>query len=404
MESRILKVSQINQYIKNLFDHDYVLRNAMVEGEISNYKLHSSGHAYFSLKDSKASISCVLFRGNRANVDIDLMNGMKVMVKGQISVYERDGRYQIYVKEVSDGGLGLLYQKYELLKRECEGKGYFLEENKLEVPKYPMKVGVVTSPTGAAVQDIINVSKRRNPYCQLVLYPALVQGPGAYKTVVAGIEYFNEVEPVDVMIIGRGGGSIEDLWAFNEKAVVEAIVASKIPIVSAVGHETDFTLSDFASDLRAPTPSAGAELAVFDYNNLMMLLDQKQTTMDNMIFYKIEDLKNKLKHHALRLEHLSPMQQLVDKQKRIDELSGLMTRLMGVKLEQYKSKLALLEAKVIGLSPTAKLKNGYGYISKNNKPLTSASNIEAGDEIKVMLHDGVVTSNVSEVILDTQDK
>nr|MDA3846550.1 exodeoxyribonuclease VII large subunit [Vallitaleaceae bacterium] len=264
MDRKILHVSQVNLYIKQVFDHDYVLQNLSVQGEISNYKLHSSGHAYFTLKDADAAISCVFFKGYRINNAIELANGLKVIVKGSVSVYERDGKYQIYVKEVSDDGLGLLYQKYELLKRECEARGYFDQSIKQTIPSYAQKVGIVTSQTGAAIQDIINVAKRRNPYITLQLYPAMVQGEKAYKTIVDGINYFTQDDNVDVIIIGRGGGSIEDLWAFNEKAVVEAIFNSHIPIISAVGHETDFTLSDFAADLRAPTPSAAAELAVYD--------------------------------------------------------------------------------------------------------------------------------------------
>jgi len=399
MYRKILNVSQVNIYIKQLFDHDYILQNISVQGEISNYKLHSSGHAYFTLKDADAAISCVFFKGYRLNSSIDLNNGLKVIIKGNVSVYERDGKYQIYVKEVSNDGLGFLYQKFELLKKECEAKGYFDQSVKKVIPEYARSVGIVTSQTGAAVQDMINVSKRRNPYIELILYPAMVQGENAYKTVVEGINYFNDMNQVDVIIIGRGGGSIEDLWAFNEKAVVEAIYKSHIPVISAVGHETDFTLSDFAADLRAPTPSAGAELAVFDYGNLLLRLDGYELNLNNTMARMLETLKQKLINLDLRLQPSHILHLLELKKNYMYELGRDIDQCMAERLQSIKQTLALIDAKLEGLSPMNKLKSGYAYITKDDKsPVTSIKEVVEGEKFVVTIHDGIIDTVVTKTI------
>ena len=261
----IYSVSQVNRYIKSLISEDYFLSRIYVRGEVSNCKYHSSGHIYFTLKDREGAIPCVMFAGSRNGLKFRLTEGQQVIVLGNISVYERDGRYQLYAREIVMEGRGLLYQQYEALKKELESKGYFAPERKKSIPLFPERIGIVTAPTGAAIQDMCHISARRNPYVQLILYPAIVQGDAAADSIVRGIERLDR-ESVDIIIIGRGGGSIEDLWAFNEKKVAEAIYRCKTPVISAVGHETDVTISDFAADLRAPTPSAAAELAVMDRN------------------------------------------------------------------------------------------------------------------------------------------
>ena len=261
-------VGQVNRYIKNMFTQDYLLQKIYVKGEVSNCKYHTSGHIYFSLKDETGTLNCVMFAGHRRGLAFAMKNGDKVIVGGSVDVYERDGRYQMYAKEITLEGAGILYERYLALKQELEDMGMFAQEYKQPIPRFIRRLGVVTAPTGAAVQDIRNISYRRNPYLQIILYPALVQGAGAAESIVKGIQMLDKTD-VDVIIVGRGGGSIEDLWAFNEEIVARAIFECSTPIISAVGHETDFTIADFAADLRAPTPSAAAELAVDDYRSVI---------------------------------------------------------------------------------------------------------------------------------------
>ena len=261
-------VGQVNRYIKNMFTQDYLLQKIYVKGEVSNCKYHTSGHIYFSLKDETGTLNCVMFAGHRRGLAFAMKNGDKVIVGGSVDVYERDGRYQMYAKEITLEGAGTLYERYLALKQELEDMGMFAQEYKQPIPRFIRRLGVVTAPTGAAVQDIRNISYRRNPYLQIILYPALVQGAGAAESIVKGIQMLDKTD-VDVIIVGRGGGSIEDLWAFNEEIVARAIFECSTPIISAVGHETDFTIADFVADLRAPTPSAAAELAVDDYRSVI---------------------------------------------------------------------------------------------------------------------------------------
>ena len=261
-------VGQVNRYIKNMFTQDYLLQKIYVKGEVSNCKYHTSGHIYFSLKDETGTLNCVMFAGHRRGLAFAMKNGDKVIVGGSVDVYERDGRYQMYAKEITLEGAGALYERYLALKQELEDMGMFAQEYKQPIPRFIRRLGVVTAPTGAAVQDIRNISYRRNPYLQIILYPALVQGAGAAESIVKGIQMLDKTD-VDVIIVGRGGGSIEDLWAFNEEIVARAIFECSTPIISAVGHETDFTIADFVADLRAPTPSAAAELAVDDYRSVI---------------------------------------------------------------------------------------------------------------------------------------
>ena len=269
----VYSVKQVNAYIKNMFTQDFMLNRIYIKGEVSNCKYHTSGHIYFSLKDESGSISCIMFAGQRSGLAFKMQDGQQVIVLGSVTTYERDGKYQLYAKEIILDGAGLLYEKFEALKRELGEMGMFAPEYKQPIPKFAKKIGIVTAPTGAAIRDIMNISARRNPYVQLILYPALVQGDGATASIAKGIEMLDK-HGVDVIIVGRGGGSIEDLWAFNEEPVARAIFNCRTPIISAVGHETDTTIADYVADMRAPTPSAAAELAVFEYQALENYLEE----------------------------------------------------------------------------------------------------------------------------------
>ena len=283
----VYTVKQVNAYIKNMFTQDFMLNRIYIKGEVSNCKYHTSGHLYFSLKDESGTIACVMFAGQRSGLSFRMQEGQQVIVLGSVSVYERDGRYQVYAKEIVLDGAGLLYEKFIKLKKELEEMGMFAPEYKKPIPKYVRTVGVVTAPTGAAVRDIINITRRRNPYVQILLYPALVQGDGASESVVRGIRALEEAK-VDVMIVGRGGGSIEDLWAFNEENVARAVFVCSIPVISAVGHETDTTIIDYVADLRAPTPSAAAELAICNYRELLETIRTERESMYRSMRRKLE--------------------------------------------------------------------------------------------------------------------
>ena len=287
----VYTVSQANQYIKNMFNQDFLLNNISVRGEVSNCKYHSSGHIYFSIKDRNGLLSCVMFAGKKRGLDFKMEEGNKVIVSGNINVYERDGKYQLYADKIEKEGTGDLYKRFIELKNELEEMGMFSDEYKKEIPKYSMNVGIVTASTGAAIQDIINISKRRNPYIKLVLYPAKVQGDGAADTIVNGIRCLDS-KNLDVIIVGRGGGSIEDLWAFNEEKVARAIFECNTPVISAVGHETDYTIADYVADMRAPTPSAAAELVVFEYNKLCEKISSYEENIRYRIDIKIRNYKN----------------------------------------------------------------------------------------------------------------
>ena len=283
----VYTVKQVNAYIKNMFTQDFMLNRIYIKGEVSNCKYHTSGHLYFSLKDESGTIACVMFAGQRSGLSFRMQEGQQVIVLGSVSVYERDGRYQVYAKEIVLDGAGLLYEKFIKLKKELEEMGMFAPEYKKPIPKYVRTVGVVTAPTGAAVRDIINITRRRNPYVQILLYPALVQGDGASESVVRGIRALEEAK-VDVMIVGRGGGSIEDLWAFNEENVARAVFECSVPVISAVGHETDTTIIDYVADLRAPTPSAAAELAICNYRELLETIRTERERMHRSMMRKLE--------------------------------------------------------------------------------------------------------------------
>ena len=393
----IYSVGQVNTYIKNMFAQDFMLNRISIKGEVSNCKYHTSGHIYFTLKDAAGTISAIMFAGNRRGLKFTMKEGDKVIVTGSVEVYERDGKYQLYAREIELDGEGNLYLKFEALKQELEEMGMFAPEYKKPIPRYATRIGVVTAPTGAAVQDIRNIATRRNPYVQLILYPALVQGEGAVASIVNGIRALDQLG-VDVMIVGRGGGSIEDLWAFNEEEVARAIFECETPIISAVGHETDTTIADFVADLRAPTPSAAAELAVFDYRLVEEQLRGYQSQMERSLYQKIETARMRLSHIQTKLRYLSPENKLRENRKYAVDLEERMRLRMEQLMEQKRHKLALLSGQLVGLSPAKKLSQGYSYVADvNGKAVTDAARVQENDILDVHLYKGSLKAVVTEI-------
>lgn len=393
---RVYSVAQVNSYVKNMFAGDYFLRNLIVKGEVSNCKYHSSGHIYFTLKDDTGSLAAVMFRTNRMDgLDFELANGQEVFCEGNISVYERDGRYQLYVRKLTLCGSGDLYAKYEALKQKLYEEGLFEFEIKKEIPPYPKRVGIVTARTGAAIEDIKNIAKRRNPYVQLILYPAKVQGEGAAATIVKGIEVLDRLG-VDTIIIGRGGGSIEDLWAFNEEIVARAIYACKTPIISGTGHEIDNTIADYAADMRAPTPSAACELALPDVMGVLKGIEQDKRRMHLLMERRLSAYQMRLKGVEEQLAGRHPKHRLDNQRMYLDELSDRLIHVWEQKFGGYRHKLELLTARLHGLAPTAKLIGGFGYVAdKKGKPVTGVDKVKAGDHVSVTVHDGVIYAQVT---------
>lgn len=384
----VYTVSQANQYIKNMFNQDFLLNNISVRGEVSNCKYHSSGHIYFSIKDRNGLLSCVMFAGKKRGLDFKMEEGNKVIVSGNINVYERDGKYQLYADKIEKEGTGDLYKRFIELKNELEEMGMFSDEYKKEIPKYSMNVGIVTASTGAAIQDIINISKRRNPYIKLVLYPAKVQGDGAADTIVNGIRCLDS-KNLDVIIVGRGGGSIEDLWAFNEEKVARAIFECNTPVISAVGHETDYTIADYVADMRAPTPSAAAELVVFEYNKLCEKISSYEENMRYRIDIKIRNYRNTVNDLLWKLNKMSPANNIQSKRQRLADLEIRLYNSINRKTSERRHQLELLTERLNGLSPLNKLSGGYAYISDDkNKPVKSIKQINADAELKIVLKDG----------------
>lgn len=384
----VYTVSQANQYIKNMFNQDFLLNNISVRGEVSNCKYHSSGHIYFSIKDKNGLLSCVMFAGKKRGLDFKMEEGNKVIVSGNINVYERDGKYQLYADKIEKEGTGDLYKRFIELKNELEEMGMFSDEYKKEIPKYSMNVGIVTASTGAAIQDIINISKRRNPYIRLVLYPAKVQGDGAADTIVNGIRCLDS-KNLDVIIVGRGGGSIEDLWAFNEEKVARAIFECNTPVISAVGHETDYTIADYVADMRAPTPSAAAELVVFEYNKLCEKISSYEENMRYRIDNKIRNYRNTVNDLLWKLNKMSPANNIQSKRQRLADLEIRLYDSINRKTSERRHQLELLTERLNGLSPLNKLSGGYAYISDDkNKPVKSIKQINADAELKIVLKDG----------------
>ena len=390
----IYSVGQVNRYVRNMFTQDYILKKIYVKGEVSNCKYHPSGHIYFSLKDETGLLSCVMFAGQRRGLAFRMKDGDRVVVGGAVDVYERDGRYQMYAREITLEGAGALYERFLALKAELEEMGMFAPEYKQPIPRFIQKLGVVTAPSGAAVQDIRNISLRRNPYLQIILYPALVQGDGAADSIVRGIRMLDEAG-VDTIIVGRGGGSIEDLWAFNEEKVARAIFECRTPIISAVGHETDFTIADFAADLRAPTPSAAAELAVDDFAQVMHILDNYRERFRRDMRDRIEYQKVRLEQYKLRLKYLSPESRLRDNRQILADYDDALRSAMKNKLQQYRHRLGIYMERYQGMSPLAKLNQGYSFVAdQDGRGITSVEQVKPGDRVEISVTDGVIRAEV----------
>ncbi len=390
----IFSVGQINRYVKNMFTQDFILQKIYVKGEVSNCKYHTSGHIYFSLKDETGVLSCVMFAGHRRGLAFRMKDGDRVVVGGAVDVYERDGRYQLYAKEITLEGAGALYERFLALKAELEEMGMFAQEYKLPVPTFVRRLGVVTAPTGAAVQDIRNISLRRNPYLQIILYPALVQGDGAADSIVRGIRMLDNAD-VDVIIVGRGGGSIEDLWAFNEEKVARAIFECRTPIISAVGHETDFTIADFVADLRAPTPSAAAELAVADFRQTLQTITGFRDRMQGGMQRKTELLRAQLEQYQMRFQYLNPETKLRDNRQRLIELDERLRRTMKNRLAEERHTLGLYLERYKGLSPLYKLNQGYSFVAdKDGNGITSVKQVDRGELVEISVTDGVIEAEV----------
>lgn len=390
----VYTVKQVNSYIKNMFTQDFMLNRIYVKGEVSNCKYHTSGHIYFSLKDESGTIVCVMFAGSRAGLSFRMKEGQQVIVLGSISVYERDGKYQLYAREIVPDGAGLLYEKFEALKKELAEMGMFAPEYKQPIPKYVRTVGIVTAPTGAAVRDIINIAGRRNPYVQLILYPALVQGEGAAESIVKGIHAL-EAKQVDVIIVGRGGGSIEDLWAFNEEAVARAVFDCTVPVISAVGHETDTTITDYVADLRAPTPSAAAELAVYEYREVKETMLNCAQRMRRAVLIRADAQRARLKQMELRLKFAHPRQKLNEKRQYCVELEDRLRNLMDRRLIAEKHRLALSAEKMKGLSPLEKLNQGFSFVQdENGRNIKSIRQVRQGERLTVYVTDGKIETEV----------
>ena len=399
----VYSVKQVNSYVKNMFSQDFMLNHIYVKGEVSNCKYHTSGHIYFSLKDESGTIACVMFASARSGLSFRMQEGQNVIVLGSVSVYERDGKYQLYAKEIILDGAGALYERFEALKKELEEMGMFAAEYKQPIPRYVKSVGIVTAPTGAAVRDIINISKRRNPYVQLILYPALVQGEGAAASIIRGIRMM-EQQNVDVIIVGRGGGSMEDLWAFNEEAVARAIFECTIPIISAVGHETDTLISDYVADLRAPTPSAAAELAVYELSSVQIMCEEYKRRMYQQIRQRIDFSRRQTEQMAFRLKVAHPRQKLNEQRQYLADLDSRMRIRMNSALEESRHKLAIYIEKMKGLSPLQKLNQGYAYVTdKSGRTVRSIKDTKQGKVLDVYVTDGRVRTQVMDIYKEEYD-
>lgn len=392
----VYSVCQVNSYIKNMFTQDFMLRSISVRGELSNVKFHNSGHIYFTLKDEKGSINCVMFASNRSGLKCELNEGLQVVAKGSVDVYERDGKYQLYVKEVAKDGIGALYERFLMMKQQMEEMGMFAEEYKRPIPRYIKRLGVVTAQTGAAVQDIINVSKRRNPFIEIIVYPAIVQGQAAPQSIVKGIKSLENFG-VDVMIVGRGGGSMEDLWAFNEEIVAQAIFDCTVPIISAVGHETDFTIADYVADLRAPTPSAAAEQAVCEMTGILQGIDEYEKRFSRIMEHIILMRRMKLHNYQQKLENKNPAGKVRENRMRHMQLVDAYQEMMEQKLLKIRHKQALLLERYKGASPLNKLGGGYSYVSDSKgRVIKDSAQVEVGDCLSIQLYKGKLITVVKE--------
>lgn len=399
----IYSVGQVNRYVKNMFTQDFFLQKIYVKGEVSNCKYHTSGHIYFSLKDGSGVLSCVMFAGNRRGLSFRMKDGDKVVAGGSVDVYERDGKYQLYAKEITLEGAGALYERFLALKQELEEMGMFAQEYKQPIPKYVKRLGVVTAPTGAAIQDIRNISTRRDPFIQIILYPALVQGEGAADSIVKGIQML-EKEGVDVMIVGRGGGSIEDLWAFNEEKVARAIFECKVPVISAVGHETDFTIADFVADLRAPTPSAAAELAVSDLKSVIDTLQSYRERMQRAVWSGIELYRSRLAQYQVHMQYLSPESRMREMRQYLADMEDKLSNAAWMHVRECRGTLNIYLEKFTGLSPLRKLNQGYSYVTDiERRPVASVHSVKIGDKLHIAVPDGSITASVEEIVEEQRE-
>ncbi len=399
IEPKIFSVGQINHYIKNLIENDFILNSLWVKGEISNFKYHSTGHMYFTLKDNNAAINCVMFKGSADILPFIPENGMSVVICGYISIYEKTGQYQLYAELMEPLGAGALNTAFEQLKAKLDLEGLFDDDYKREICKYPKCIGVITSPVGAAIRDIINISKRRNSSVKIVVIPALVQGENAVASIVSAIKLANEWGKCDTLILGRGGGSMEDLQAFNDEKVARAVFASEIPVISAVGHETDFTIVDFVADLRAPTPSAAAELAVnnreFDNERLDNIIESLNSNINSRISYE----KNRLENLMERRFFKRPMDNITDNEIYISNLEKQMNNIIKSKLTEKNIVFERLLSKMELLSPFAMLKKGYTIIENNRgKNIKTIDDIDLYDNIKILFKDGEVKAEVKDIV------
>ncbi len=395
MDIRPLKVSEVNTYIKRVFLSDMILSNLSIEGEISNFKHHYSGHMYFNLKDEKGKIKSVMFRTDNEKLKFNLEDGMKVVATGYISIYEKEGDYQFYIRHIKESGLGDLYKAFEELKKKLEAEGMFSESNKKPIPFMPKKIGVVTSSTGAAIRDIITVIRRRFPPCCILIYPSLVQGLQAPKEICEGLIYLDSRNDIDLIITGRGGGSIEELFAFNDEQLARTIYKLKTPIISAVGHEVDFTIADFVADLRAPTPSAAAELSVPDIEHLTNELESKYKRLIRNIYSTVDGYRTQIDYLNRNLKFSNPMNQLKDKRQEIDNLFKDLNYVMEKKIGDKLNQLSSLKNSLNVLNPRLALDRGYGILTDNKgKLVKSIDNIVVDEEINILLKDGKIKSIV----------
>lgn len=396
-QNRTLTVTQLNEYIKMLFDSQSVLKRLYVRGEISNFKSYSSGHCYFTLKDENSLVRAVIFRSYVQKLKFRPEDGMKVIVCGSVSVYERDGQYQLYAEDMEPDGVGALYVAFEQLKRKLESEGLFAQERKRPIPQFPSRIGIVTSPSGAAVRDMINITGRRYPSAELILYPSAVQGSEAPKQLIAGIEYFSKNKNVDLVIIGRGGGSLEDLWAFNNEQLARAIAVSSVPVISAVGHETDFTICDFVADCRAPTPSAAAEIAVPNTPELIASLNSIKGRMGTLLSRRITENREKIRLLSSSRSMVDPMRLLNDRQIRLDRLSDRFESTAKVQIAKHQSDIREAAAKLASLNPLAILSRGYGAITNDSGGIvTKSCELNVGQPIKIRFADGTVRAEVKD--------
>ena len=397
MVRSVYTVAQVNAYIKNMFTQDYMLQALFVKGEVSNCKYHSSGHIYFTLKDQKGTLNCVMFAGNRKGLSFRMQEGQQVIVGGTVDVYERDGKYQLYARQIVLDGAGALYERYEQLKRELEELGMFAQEYKKPIPRLIRTLGVVTADTGAAVRDIIQIATRRNPYVQILLYPALVQGDQAPASIVRGIRAL-EMQGVDVMIVGRGGGSIEDLWAFNAREVAQAVFDCSVPVISAVGHETDTTIIDYVSDLRAPTPSAAAELAVYDIRQLDEGLENACIRLRKGMRRLLTEKRNAVKRWELQLKASSPASRLREKRTGLLQMEERLQRSMQGAVSENRHRLALLIEQLDGLSPLRMMSSGYSYVTDGQgENVRSIQGVRPEQMLTIHVTDGLIRARAVSV-------